>query len=58
MLSLRRRLSHQKVDEDASVARLLEAAWPKVPDTSHILVLSPNTELSAQFPHCKWSLGL
>lgn len=53
MLSLRRRLSHQNVDEDASVARFLEAAWPKAPETSHILVLSPNTELSEQFPHCE-----
>ena len=54
MLSLRRRLSHENMDEDASVARFLESTWPKVPETSHILVLSPNTELSEQFPHCEW----
>ena len=53
MLSLRRRLSHEDMNEDTSVARFLESAWPKVPETSHILVLSPNTELSAQFPHCE-----
>lgn len=53
MVSLRRRLSHQNMDEDASVARLLESAWPKAPQHSHILVLSPNAELSSQFPHCE-----
>lgn len=39
-------------EEDSSV-RFLESFWPANPRDSHVLVLSPQTELSPQFYHCK-----
>ncbi|KAK7956079.1 uncharacterized protein PG986_005301 [Apiospora aurea] len=50
-LSLRHRIPHQRMTEEESSFRFLESFWPADPHTSHILVLSPQVELSPQFFH-------
>ncbi|KAI0014427.1 hypothetical protein F4779DRAFT_10682 [Xylariaceae sp. FL0662B] len=56
-LSLRHRIPHRRMNEEESSARFLESFWPAQPQHSHILVLSPQTELSPQFFHyLKYSL--
>ncbi|KAI1083430.1 hypothetical protein F5B20DRAFT_568613 [Whalleya microplaca] len=56
-LSLRHRIPHQRMNEEESSARFLESFWPAQPQHSHILVLSPQAELSPQFFHyLKYSL--
>jgi hypothetical protein len=52
MLSLRHRIPRQRMTEEESSIRFLESFWPTTPKYSHILVLSPQTELSPQFFHC------
>lgn len=52
-LSLRRRIPRQSLSEEESSIRFLEAFWPTNPRDSHVLVLSPQAELSPQFFHCK-----
>ena len=56
MLSLRRRLSRQPVDERQSIERFLESAWPHSPEYSHVLILSPQAQLSSSFVHCMISI--
>ncbi|KAI1386424.1 uncharacterized protein F4822DRAFT_316228 [Hypoxylon trugodes] len=51
LLSLRHRIPHQKMGEEDSSARFLESFWPAQPAHSHILVLSPQVELSPDFFH-------
>lgn len=36
---------------------LLESFWPLDPVNSHVLVLSPNAEVTPQFFHCKRKLA-
>lgn len=56
-LSIRHRIPHQKISEEESSARFLESFWPAQPEHSHILVLSPQVELSPDFFHyLKYSL--
>ncbi|KAI0152426.1 hypothetical protein F4776DRAFT_659353 [Hypoxylon sp. NC0597] len=56
-LSLRHRIPHQRMSEEESSARFLESFWPAQPEHSHILVLSPQVELSPDFFHyLKYSL--
>ncbi|KAI1210924.1 uncharacterized protein F4807DRAFT_459153 [Annulohypoxylon truncatum] len=56
-LSLRHRIPHQRMNEEESSARFLESFWPAQPEYSHILVLSPQVELSPDFFHyLKYSL--
>ncbi|KAH9887185.1 hypothetical protein F4778DRAFT_797634 [Xylariomycetidae sp. FL2044] len=56
-LSLRHRIPHKYMDEEESSARLLESFWPANPQLSHVLVLSPQVELSPNFFHyIKYSL--
>ncbi|KAI0387854.1 hypothetical protein F5Y04DRAFT_286815 [Hypomontagnella monticulosa] len=56
-LSLRHRIPHRKLSEEESSARFLESFWPAQPAHSHILVLSPQVELSPDFYHyLKYSL--
>ncbi|KAI1377732.1 hypothetical protein F4677DRAFT_45827 [Hypoxylon crocopeplum] len=56
-LSLRHRIPHQRLSEEESSARFLESFWPAQPEHSHILVLSPQVELSPDFYHyLKYSL--
>ena len=51
-LSLRHRIPKHGVSEDESSIRFLESFWPSHPQHSHVLVLSPQTELSPEFFHC------
>ncbi|KAK7218597.1 hypothetical protein V2G26_006600 [Clonostachys chloroleuca] len=51
MVSLRRRIPRQKLTEEESSLRFMESYWPRSPSMSHILVLSPHTELHPQFFH-------
>jgi len=55
-LSLRRRIPRHGVNEEESSARFLESFWPAHPTHSHVLVLSPQAELSPNFFHCKLAL--
>lgn len=57
-LSLRHRIPLHRVSEEESSSRFLESFWPADAKDSHVLVLSPNVELSSQFFHCKVMLLL
>lgn len=57
-LSLRHRIPLHRVSEEESASRFLESFWPANPKDSHVLVLSPNVELSPQFFHCKVAVFL
>ncbi|RYP57961.1 hypothetical protein DL769_009183 [Monosporascus sp. CRB-8-3] len=50
-LTLRHRIPRQAMTEEESSARFLESFWPARPKSSHVLVLSPQVELSPQFFH-------
>lgn len=52
-LTLRHRISHAGVTEEESSVRFLESFWPSNERYSHVLVLSPQVELSPSFFHCK-----
>ncbi|PON29473.1 hypothetical protein TGAM01_v201722 [Trichoderma gamsii] len=51
LLSLRRRIPRQKMAEEESAVRFLESFWPAKPFHSHVIVLSPHTEITSQFFH-------
>ncbi|RYO84114.1 hypothetical protein DL766_008117 [Monosporascus sp. MC13-8B] len=50
-LILRHRIPRQAMTEEESSARFLESFWPARRKSSHVLVLSPQVELSPQFFH-------
>ncbi|KAI1265592.1 hypothetical protein F5Y18DRAFT_426683 [Xylariaceae sp. FL1019] len=50
-LSLRHRLSMTHSDRDQVSKRFLESFWPSHPQRTHVLVLSPQVELSPQYYH-------
>ncbi|CAK7212110.1 hypothetical protein SEUCBS140593_001402 [Sporothrix eucalyptigena] len=50
-LSLRHRIPKHSVSEEESSIRFLESFWPTDPSHSHVLVLSPQTELAGDFFH-------
>ncbi|KAL2200575.1 hypothetical protein P885DRAFT_66233 [Corynascus similis CBS 632.67] len=50
-LSLRHRIPRSSVTEEESAVRFLESFWPSNPKYSHVLVLSPQAQLSPQFFH-------
>ncbi|CAK7224400.1 hypothetical protein SBRCBS47491_005538 [Sporothrix bragantina] len=50
-LSLRRRIPGNSISEEESSVRFLESFWPSDPSHSHVLVLSPQTELAGDFFH-------
>lgn len=52
-LSLRHRIPRRGISEEESSIRFLESFWPARPKDQHILVLSPQVELSRYFFHCK-----
>lgn len=52
MISLRRRITRHLMDEDDSSVRFVESFWPADPANSHVLVLSPHTEVTPQFFQC------
>ncbi|KAG6210972.1 hypothetical protein E4U35_003925 [Claviceps purpurea] len=57
MISLRRRITRQPLDEEDSSVRFVESFWPTDPLKSHVLVLSPHTEITPQFfQYVKYSL--
>ncbi|TWU76573.1 hypothetical protein ED733_007923 [Metarhizium rileyi] len=57
MISLRRRITRQLMDEEDSSVRFVESFWPTDPSNSHVLVLSPHTEITPQFfQYVKYSL--
>ncbi|KAH6607520.1 glycosyltransferase 2 [Trichoderma cornu-damae] len=57
LLALRHRIPRQKMSEEESSVRFLESFWPTRPSHSHVLVLSPHTEVTPQFFHyVKYSL--
>lgn len=53
MLTLRHRIPRQKLTEEESSVRFLESFWPAQASHSHVLVLSPHTEVSPHFFHCE-----
>lgn len=57
MLTLRHRIQHEKPSAHESAVRLLESFWPADATKSHVLILSPHTEVSPQFFHCKFELA-
>lgn len=52
-LAIRHRIPRSKLTEEESAVRFLESFWPADPRYSHVLVLSPQAQLSPQFFHCK-----
>lgn len=50
-LTLRHRISRHGLSEEESSVRFLESFWPGNPEFSHVLVLSPQVELSPNFFH-------
>lgn len=48
-LSARHRILRKRLDEEESAIRFLESFWPAKPSTSHVLILSPDTELSPNY---------
>lgn len=50
-LTLRHRISRRGLSEEESAVRFLESFWPANPPYSHVLVLSPQVELSPNFFH-------
>ncbi|EFX05988.1 hypothetical protein CMQ_4057 [Grosmannia clavigera kw1407] len=50
-LSLRHRIVSHGINERDSSVRFLESFWPADPKKSHVLVLSPQAELSEDFFH-------
>lgn len=50
-LTLRRRIPHQRLTAEESSIRFLESFWPANRFTSHVLVLSPQVELSPLYYH-------
>lgn len=53
MLTLRHRIPRQKLTDEESSVRFLESFWPAQASHSHVLVLSPHTEVSPNFFHCE-----
>ncbi|KAK0722178.1 hypothetical protein B0T26DRAFT_644426 [Lasiosphaeria miniovina] len=50
-LTLRHRISSSGLTEEESSVRFVESFWPASPGHSHVLVLSPQAELSPRFFH-------
>lgn len=48
-ISIRRRIANQRATQEESAIRFLELSYPSNPSTSHILLLSPQVELSSQY---------
>ena len=53
MLSLRHRIPRPWLTEEESSIRFLESFWPTNPVRSNVLVLSPHTQVTPQFLHCR-----
>lgn len=57
MLSLRHRIPNQKLNEEESSVKFMESFWPANPAQSHVLVLSPHTEITPQFFNCRFNFN-
>ncbi|KAJ6444559.1 glycosyltransferase 2 [Purpureocillium lavendulum] len=51
MMSLHRRVPNHRINEEESSVRFLESFWPMDPLHHHVLVLSPNVEVTPNFFH-------
>ena len=51
LLTIRRRISSQKSDVNDASLRFIESFYPHHPKTAHVLLLSPQAELSPVFYH-------
>ncbi|TAQ84201.1 hypothetical protein B7494_g7473 [Chlorociboria aeruginascens] len=51
LLTLHHRIPQHDLTEEENSIRFLEAFWPSNPETSHVLVLSPQAEISPHFFH-------
>jgi hypothetical protein len=51
LLTLHRRIAQQGLTPEENSIRFLESFWPADPDNHHVVVLSPNTELSPLYFH-------
>ncbi|KAG0652963.1 hypothetical protein D0Z07_0477 [Hyphodiscus hymeniophilus] len=51
LLAIHHRIPQHGLTEDENCIRFLESFWPAEPSTSHVLVLSPQVELSHLFFH-------
>ncbi|KAI9171109.1 hypothetical protein HJFPF1_00589 [Paramyrothecium foliicola] len=51
MLTLNHRIPNHRMTEEERSVRFLESFWPKSPGHNHVLILSPQTEISSQFLH-------
>ncbi|KHN98083.1 uncharacterized protein MAM_03844 [Metarhizium album ARSEF 1941] len=57
MISLRRRITRQPMDEEDGSVRFVESFWPTDAQHSHVLVLASHTEVTPQFfQYVKYSL--
>ena len=57
LLTLHHRIPQHGLSAEENSIRMLESFWPSDPVTSHVLILSPQIELSPQFFHyLKYSL--
>ncbi|KAF2690503.1 hypothetical protein K458DRAFT_413286 [Lentithecium fluviatile CBS 122367] len=50
-ISIRRRIASQRANQEESAIRFLELFYPTNPSNSHVLLLSPQAELSSQYWH-------
>src|SRR2546421_86561 len=50
-LTVRHRISRQHISSEEASVRFLESFYPLSPEKSHVLVLSPQTELSPLYYH-------
>ncbi len=57
-LSLRHRIPRASLNEEESSVRFLESFWPANSKDSHVLVLTPQAELSPKFFHCEQSCAM
>jgi len=48
-ISIRRRIASQRANQEESAVRFLELFYPTNPGNSHVLLLSPQLELSSQY---------
>jgi hypothetical protein len=51
LMTLRHRIPQQGLTAEENSIRMLESFWPAMPSNSHILILSPQVELSPLFYH-------
>jgi hypothetical protein len=53
LISMRHRIHRRRPTVEESTVRFLESYWPNNPRDSHVLVLSPQVQLSPHYFHCE-----